>query len=212
MPKKKKDAALTVAVVLDMSGSMAVIRDKAIDIYNEYLLTLRVKEPDSKIMLTVFNGCETVVSEIEAVGDMEPLTTETYVPNCGTPLYDAIGETVRKLRERVGDGKAILAILTDGQENESKEFSREAIFALIKEREKAGWAVVYLGANQDAYAEGAAMGINVNNISNFSQVKTSADAISGTFMAATTHYARTGQTRGLVSREARAKLEADDED
>jgi hypothetical protein len=58
-------------------------------------------------------------------------------------------------------------IMTDGEENSSSEYTRAAIFKLITDKEKEGWAFVYLGANQDAWAASESIGIHRRNSANY---------------------------------------------
>jgi len=55
--------------------------------------------------------------------------------------------------------RALLVILTDGLENSSETSSRE-VRKLINRKEKAGWEFIYLGANQDAWAESHKIGLS----------------------------------------------------
>ena len=64
-------------------------------------------------------------------------------------------------------GQTLRFTFTDGQENQSQEYSRAKIFELIKKREEQGWSFAYLGANQDAYAEGGRIGFSVASSQNF---------------------------------------------
>ena len=50
-------------------------------------------------------------------------------------------------------------VITDGLENASREFTRDKVFAMTEERRQAGWAFVFLGADQDAFAEATAIGV-----------------------------------------------------
>jgi len=52
-----------------------------------------------------------------------------------------------------------LIILTDGHENASIEYTKAHVKDLIEQKQKDGWTVIYLGANQDAFAEGGSLGI-----------------------------------------------------
>jgi hypothetical protein len=97
---------------------------------------------------------------------VKPLTTETYVPRGLTPLLDAIGKAVALLDKAEGKLKA-LVISTDGLENASREQTRASIKALLDERQKQGWLVLYLGANQDAFNEGAKMGTHTGTTMNY---------------------------------------------
>lgn len=101
---------------------------------------------------------------------MPALTREMFVPRGMTPLNDAIGSTVQKIEkvERHKDEGVAFVILTDGLENASKEFSRDAVRKLLERVQKENnWLVIYLGANQDAFAEGATRGVAASHTMDF---------------------------------------------
>jgi hypothetical protein len=57
--------------------------------------------------------------------------------------------------------QVLFVIMTDGQENSSREFGQRAVFDMINERrDNAGYEFIYLGANQDAYAASQGIGIS----------------------------------------------------
>jgi hypothetical protein len=61
----------------------------------------------------------------------------------------------------------LFVTFTDGEENQSREYTRQKVFDLVKKREDKGWTFVFLGANQDSYAEGGQIGYSKANIQNF---------------------------------------------
>jgi hypothetical protein len=150
-------------VLLDRSGSMESCRDSTISAFNEYVSTLKSTEDiDARISLTIFDS-----SSIDLIRDgisarnFTPITREEYVPRASTPLFDAIGKTVAHVdKVTLNDGENVaLVILTDGLENASTEYKKDAIKALLSGRQKdKNWMVIYLGANQDAWATGATFG------------------------------------------------------
>ena len=162
-----------VNVLLDRSGSMEVCRGTTIDGYNEYLKGLRADTATAyHVSLTQFDAPmavpELTVSYIDKpLAEVPALTPKDYEPGGTTPLYDAIGEVLRQVADKANGRPVLNVILTDGLENASREFTRESIKALIAEKEKAGHTFVFLGANIDSYAVGAAMGIAVGNIANY---------------------------------------------
>ena len=64
--------------------------------------------------------------------------------------------------------KVIVCIVTDGMENDSKEYNNNTIMNLInKQKEKKKWGFIYLAANQDAFAVGNSLGIGKGSILTF---------------------------------------------
>ncbi len=61
----------------------------------------------------------------------------------------------------------IVMIITDGYENASREYTQGHIFEAIEKRREEGWAFLFLGADQDAYAEGSKMGFSAKNSANW---------------------------------------------
>lgn len=171
MPKKQKfdtPAEATIHVVLDRSGSMAVIKSQTIKGFNGYCQEVCKTAPKSRLSLTVFGGSDlaTVIDDKE-IGSVVQLTDSSYQPGGGTPLYDAIGHAIGLLDDASGANK-VMVIITDGEENQSTKFTKETIRALLSERqEEENWLVIYLGANQDAFAEGAKFGSRMGSTMNY---------------------------------------------
>src|SRR5690606_28279890 len=119
----------------------------------------------ARLSLTLFN--HEIAHPLTAVplDRVEPLTAVTYVPGGTTALYDAIGAALTSASTRLAAVPAdrrprvVAAILTDGLENASRHYSREAIAAMIEERRAQGWAFVFLAANQDAFVAAERMSI-----------------------------------------------------
>jgi hypothetical protein len=96
------------------------------------------------------------------------LDPQTFVPRGGTPLLDAtgllIGRTMVDQSARIAAGlqaeDIIFVTVTDGEENQSREFNLAQIRELVEKRTEEGWAFIYLSAGIDAYADAAQMGIH----------------------------------------------------
>lgn len=154
-----------VVCIIDRSGSMMSIREDAIGGFNRFLEEQKSVPGKAKLTLVLFNDKMKVVYNRVDIQEVAPLNDRTYVPNGWTALYDAIGNT---LNETFAVGsRGICVILTDGQENASKEFSRKGIKRLIEKQEDRGWKIHYLGANQDSFEEAGKVGINRINTMNF---------------------------------------------
>lgn len=158
-------------IILDKSGSMESIRKAAIDGYNETLGSIKsaqLKYLDSQehyISLAVFCGCGVeMVYDCTPIKDAEKLTKERYNPCCMTPLYDAIGKSVKalqKISDAEEDAAVLVTIITDGMENASQEWTGPAIKKLIDERKEEGWMFSYVGADHDV--ESVAASISITN-------------------------------------------------
>lgn len=146
-----------ISFILDETGSMMSIKEKTIKDFNEYIQT--INKAKGIFTLTKFNTTKVEVVYTKPIKDVPELTTETYKPTDSTPLYDAIGKTVKALESDEGKQDILVVVLTDGEENSSKEYDKKAITALMKEKESKGWTFVYLGVGEAAWAEGHKMGM-----------------------------------------------------
>lgn len=156
---------LYVTLILDESGSMQSCKGAAIAGFNQYVATLRRELAETRFTLTLFNSDRAEVRYRDvAVSAVRDLDVETYRPNHGTPLYDAIGRTLSAARlEAPGEARRLCVILTDGEENASEEYTRAHVSTLIKKCEKQGWMFLYLGADHDVWAAGESLGIVTEN-------------------------------------------------
>ena len=157
--KKEGKTHIYNVVILDQSGSMFSIMREAINGYNETLQTIKAAQrqyaetQNHFVTLVVFNSSATnVVYDCVPCMDAEELSSKNYQPDCRTPLFDAMGTTLSKSRyslDNVTDKKVLVTIITDGQENDSKEYNRNQIHQLVTELKGQGWVFTYIGANHD---------------------------------------------------------------
>lgn len=158
-------------IIIDESGSMQSIKKAAIDSVNETIQTIRSaqKKHDGQehfVTLVTFNDDVKTIYECVPVDEVKELTAETYRPDCCTALYDAMGISLNALRKKVADDdKVLVTVVTDGEENASKEYSGKAIKALVDELKAKGWVFAYIGANQDV--EAVASKISITNVLDF---------------------------------------------
>lgn len=155
-----------IIVILDRSGSMYEIANDAIGGFNSFIESQKAVEGEATVTLVQFDDQYEVVYENIPLMEVKPLTNETFKPRGGTALNDAICKTIGNINRRNfcsvchGDTKRIVAILTDGEENSSKEFSADKVKEMIThQREEHKWEFIFLAANQDAFATGAIYGI-----------------------------------------------------
>lgn len=159
-------------IILDESGSMESIKRAAINGMNETVQSIRdaqKKHDDQEhfVSLVSFNSSEIKgIYDCVPVAEVKELTDKEYVPDCCTPLYDAMGLSLNHLRAKVNDeDKVLVTIITDGEENSSSEYNSAAIKALVDSLKEKGWVFAYIGANQDVLK--VAQTISVTNVMNF---------------------------------------------
>jgi hypothetical protein len=189
-----KPQPLYVTLILDETGSMQECKGAAIAGFNQYLGRLRDEPAETQFTLTLFNSSKTEVRyQAVPVRNVHQLDVETYRPRDTTPLYDAIGRTLTAARQQApAEMRKLCAILTDGLENASTEYTRKQIFELIKACEKEGWTFLYLGADHDVWAAGEDLGLPPESLISFSrcQIDHTFDRLS----QATAQYRRKGDT------------------
>ena len=162
-------------IILDKSGSMESIRQAAISGFNETLNGIKkalekfVDTQEHYVSLVAFCSCETKqIFDKVAVADARHLTMEDYQPCCCTPLYDAMGFTLTTMRKHVKsieDAVVVVTIITDGMENDSKEYTGAAVKQLVEHLKGEGWTFTYMGANQNSTE--IAFNLSIRNSRNF---------------------------------------------
>jgi hypothetical protein len=195
MPKKKtSEKGMVISFILDETGSMTSCKDATIEGYNEYIKSLQKDKEakKAKFTLTKFNSEKIeIVHNAIAVKDVPELNNDTYMPDHMTPLYDAIGKTIKGIEKATTDENVLVIIQTDGYENHSKEYDRQKIYDMIEKKQKDGWTFAFLGADIDAYAAGMDLGISKRSIHAYSSSNTR-KTFGGVMASATINYASTG--------------------
>jgi Mg-chelatase subunit ChlD len=144
-------------LILDESGSMCSIEYATVSGLNETIQSIKhaqEKHPEQEhlVSLMTFNS-ERRKYHYDSIpaSDIQLFDGNDYEPDSGTPLYDAIGSGISKLRRQVTDDDQVLVtIITDGLENDSHEYDYKAVTSLMDKMNSRGWMVTYIGANQDA--------------------------------------------------------------
>ena len=199
-----RDDLILIVVVLDASGSMASIKDGVLDGMNEFINAQR-ELPDEVIfsMIQFDSGWDwqgnvsnsslryKEIYDFRNLKEVKPLTNENYVPAGGTPLIaamctaiDSVGAKLAAIPEKDRPSKVVFVTMTDGQENSSDahKYSKELLKEKIKhQQEKYDWQFMFLGAQQDSFAEAGGLGYMAKATANF--VNTYAGTVSALNMA-----------------------------
>ena len=165
---KKEEKKLDVVFVLDKSGSMSGSEDNTIQSFNDYLKKEKKNQYKTSITTILFSDHYTYLHKGEDVFNVEELTERDYRVGGCTALYDSLGEVIHYMEKKNNDN-VLFIIITDGEENASKEYSKDKIKKLIKKH--SSWEFIYIGADIDSYANGCEIGIRTDNIANFRKDK-----------------------------------------
>ncbi len=154
-----------IAALLDRSGSMQSIADDTRGGFDSYIAAERGQPGTTVVTLAQFDDRYDVVYQNTPIASVPPLDLE---PRGMTALLDAIGRFVTEvgaglavLPEAERPGEVTVLVMTDGHENASSEWTKEAVRELISQQETVyGWDFVFLGANMDAVDVGSDLGFS----------------------------------------------------
>jgi hypothetical protein len=179
------DNLTEIAFVLDRSGSMQSMVEPAISGFNRLLHEQQQVPGSARFTLVLFDDAYEVPVKSVPIAEVVELDTSTFVPRGSTALLDAIGRTIDELGASLAatpeadrPGQVIVAILTDGMENASRQFTWQDISARIRHQtEQYDWKFLFLGANQDAIATAGRLSIQAADSSNFAMHSASYGAV-----------------------------------
>lgn len=156
-------------IILDESGSMQSIKPIIINGFNELVQSIKgieaqFPEQEHLISIVAFNDFgNKLLHFTEPVCKLNSLNSNNYNPASMTPLFDAMGfgiSTLKKYLEGKTDYNVLVTILTDGEENSSKEYTGIAIKAMVDELKNLNWTFTYIGADHDVEKMASTMSIN----------------------------------------------------
>jgi len=134
---------------------------------NRFLKTQREQPGKCVITIMKFADMPRAVYTGRPIAEAEDLNTTNYSPNGNTALFDAVGQAIdeagsrfKAMKEADRPGKVLFVIVTDGEENSSRIRKKDQIKAMIELQQNVyKWEFVFMGANIDAFAESAAIGV-----------------------------------------------------
>ncbi len=167
MSKQKK--TIHAVTIIDRSSSMTGYRARTIEGINGNIQALKAEvDADTDIINTQLqfssggNYYTRSIQEVEKdfvftkigtpVTDIVDMTLNDYVTGGNTPLLDAIGCGIEKVKafhgDKLGDDnlKIIVTIFTDGEENSSTKWTRDDIKKMIEHFQSDGkWTFTFVG-------------------------------------------------------------------
>ncbi len=153
--------------ILDKSGSMSGLEADTIGGYNSMLEKQQAVDGECHITTVLFDNNYEILHDRINIKAVSAITDKEYQVGGSTALLDAIGRTINKIgnaQKHTADDyraeKVMFVIITDGEENASREYSSEKVKAQIeRQKTKYCWEFIFLGANIDAVQTAGRFGI-----------------------------------------------------
>ena len=153
--------------ILDKSGSMAGLESDTIGGFNSMLKKQKAMDGECRITTVLFDNNYELLHDRIDIRAVSEMTDKEYQVGGSTALLDAIGLSIQKLiavqkntSTEYRAGNVMFVIITDGEENASREYTAEKVKALVEiQKEKYSWEFVFLGANIDAVETARHFGI-----------------------------------------------------
>lgn len=168
-----KEDYTDIILVVDRSGSMQAIQKDAEGGVNAFIQQQAQQPGTATLTLVQFDTDYEFLHQGTPIDQVQEYSLQ---PRGATALLDAVGRAINETGQRLANmdeserpSLVLFVVMTDGLENSSREFTKERIKETIEHQEtKYSWHFTYLGANQDAFAEGGGMGFTRGATSNFS--------------------------------------------
>lgn len=168
-----KKGLTEIVLLVDRSGSMATIRADMEGALEDLLRKQEKERGECRVTLYTFN--DTLVCQYAATKLTRTMTKVCIEPYGTTALIDALCQSVDEVGARLAaqpepqrPEHVIFVVITDGQENSSSKHVRRHAFDRLKTQAYVyNWKFVYLGANQDSFAEAGALGFAHNQTSDY---------------------------------------------
>jgi uncharacterized protein YegL len=162
-------------MITDRSGSMQSVRADTEGGIRAFI-DRQLEGVDADKRTVSFYQFDTVHDRLWDFAPLAKARNYKLEPRGGTALLDACGQAITEVGARLAampehqrPGYVMVIIATDGQENSSKEYTRAQVREMIAhQQDRYDWRFTYIGANQDAFAEAASIGISSMSALNYS--------------------------------------------
>lgn len=215
-----KSNLLHICFVLDESGSMYNSVDDVIGGFQK-LIDEQKGEKNGECIISLYRFSDTVKKDY--IGKpVDEVSKLIYSPGGCTAMNDGVGTAIDEIGKWLSDmneserpSKNMIVIMTDGQENASKEYNFDTVKAKIKhQEEKYSWTFIYMGTNLQDLKDANRLGIKMRSVSdsrnivaNYSHIDTYAKALRSSTNAASVAVADALLTRQLCEDTTRYQVE-----
>ena len=191
-----------IVIALDSSGSVQTFKDQIIKVFDNQIsyLARRSSELNQETRVSVYtfaNEAKCVIYDKDVL--RLPSIKEFYKPSGNTALIDSVVLALGDLKEtpqKYGDHSFLIYVITDGEENYSKN-KPEVLNSLIKSAPD-NWTLAVFVPDQDGVHEAKKFGFPANNISVWSTTEKGIEEAGSVMQNATESYfkARSSCVRG----------------
>lgn len=145
---------LDLTILVDRSGSMESIKKDMEGGFAKFIDDQRHDEVPTFVTLVQFDNQYEPVYTQEEIKNVPKLKIE---PRGSTALFDAVGRAMeatgsrlRSMPEHERPNRVLFMVITDGQENSSKEYTGERIREMIEhQKNKYSWELSFVGCQLD---------------------------------------------------------------
>lgn len=161
--------------ILDKSGSMSGLEKDTIGGYNSMLEQQKKETGQCRVTTVLFDHHYELIHDRIDIREIRPVTDKEYVVGGSTALLDAVGRTIHKISmvqkntlEEFRARKVMFVIITDGEENASRQYSLPEVKKMIqRQKDRYGWEFIFLGANIDAVETADRFGIGADRAADY---------------------------------------------
>lgn len=161
-----KENLTHITFIIDKSGSMGSRRQQIVGGVNEFVDAQRKEKGEATVSIIQFSSLswygsdegyvETVLNQ--DIKNIKAMILEDYVPSGGTALFDAVGKTISNLGrdlagldESLRPSKVMIVIMTDGEENSSREYNSKSVGEMIaRQKNEYNWEFMFIGSDQNS--------------------------------------------------------------
>jgi uncharacterized protein with von Willebrand factor type A (vWA) domain len=186
--------------LIDKSGSMDHLQNDSIGGFNTFLKEQKEIEDVCFMDITLFDTEFKFLVSNTNINEIEGLNKKNYRPAGGTSLLDCIGYTIDKELDRLSESpdnrfdKTLFLIMTDGESNSDKNYTKDRIKLMIEEMEEHfKWNFIFIGANQDSFSAANGMGISAGKTMNWSADTEGINVAYSSISKVSTYYRTTSQ-------------------
>ena len=145
---------LDLHLLIDRSGSMSHLAATVVTEANLLVDRIATDAPAATVTVATFDSTNPfhLVRDRVPARHFLPILRHEYRPGGGTPLLDALGALISGAthvahadRQTGQRRQTVLAVMTDGEENDSHRYDHATIAGKLARRRAAGWRLLYLG-------------------------------------------------------------------